>query len=159
MHVPTPLQSRIAELQKINSMIREFQSRITDIPAPYRVDVAAELRAIADSLSPEDTPVPNLSEAYGDESSDDEPSDDEAGTVGGRSVADRIKVFFNLRGNRPASMPEICAGAQVNEETCKSLLYKRNRGRFVQAARPNGAGHPGLWKLAEPETASKFDDL
>ena len=66
-----------------------------------------------------------------------------------------MKQYFAVRGNRPASIAAIAAGAKVNQSTVQSILYKRNRGRFAQVNPSGGAGHPSLWRMVLPSDPAK----
>lgn len=152
MPTPSPIQLRIAELQKYQNYLTDVRVQFRDVPLPYRADIAAELRAIADSLS---DPIDEILDGYAaptkssEDAAPDEREDEEGDDGQVYSVADKMRQWFNLRANEPASIPAICAGARVNTDTCRSILYKRNRGRFVQVTPPGGAGHPSLWKLSD----------
>lgn len=130
------LRDRTAILVVIDRLLGEVRAQLTrlspgDIPA-----VAGELLDIVRELYRDAPPgTPRLAVAA------TTPGPDRV------SVAREMQLFFAARGNEPATIAEICAGGTLNEQTVKSILYKRNRGRFVQVAPTSGSGQPSRWRM------------
>lgn len=146
-HIPSPsspLAARIHQLSVIERRLARVDELIRDIPPAFVPDVLAQLRYI---LARYDSGVPKPALPDEDAAAPDVPVADEIATT----VAGRMKQFFIENGNRPCTAHEIADGAEVAYETVRSILYKRNRGRFERV------GETKDWQLVTAHLGSEFD--
>jgi hypothetical protein len=146
----TRLRRRIDELNEIESFLSTIRVRLSGVPLAYRDDVAAELRDIADSLVPTPPLTPLSPGGSHEERQEGEPPESPATSdaIAPGTVVDRMRQFFRSRANKPASIQEIAEGTAAAFETVKSILYKRNRGRFQQVGEAS-PGNPTSWKMTD----------
>ena len=140
----SPLAARIHQLSVIELRLAKVDELIREIPPAFVPDVLAQIRYI---LARHDSNARNPPLPDEDASAPDVPVPDELATT----VAGRMKQYFIDTGNRPCSAHEIAVGAEVAYETVRSILYKRNRGRFERV------GETKDWKLAAAHFESDSD--
>lgn len=140
----SPLATRIHQLSIIERKLAKVDELIRDMPPAFVPDVLAQLRYI---LARHDGGAPEPTRPDDDVANPDIPVADELATT----VADRMKQFFVENGNRPCTAHEIADGAEVAYETVRSILYKRNRGRFERV------GDTKDWQLVTAHFGSVLD--
>jgi hypothetical protein len=143
MSAQSPLKDRIDQLQaqadaasQIFDAITQIQAdlgKCRDIVATYpelAADLAAELRAIADSIHTPSVGGQRPSAA----TSSRGPMEKWPGHT--LTAFEMLKDFFQQRGNEPATIGEMIAAARAAAPTVRQLLYRRKRSAFRKVVMP-----------------------
>lgn len=136
------LRRRIDQLSELDKLLTDLRHSLASLPDDCREDVADDLREVANSLWP----------AGGSSI---------AGPIGtgedGHSVADRMREWLLRQNNEPSSIQDIADAIGAEYESVKSVLYKRNRGRFIQS-RTASPGNPALWRVLSERQLPELSD-
>lgn len=151
----SPLEKRIAELVAINDEIKSLlRNTLRNVPAVFRADVAAELRAAAAKLESTDTPViatvPNAPAKIrgGFTPPDFEPSELEDSHK--LSVREKMLEHFRSNDNVPMTISELSEVLGIPIGSIQAILLKRPYGQFkVTGKKHTGKAPASLWQATE----------
>jgi len=128
MNTPvSPIEARIGALRQAQHLITQVRDFLRDCPGPYRVDVVAELSAVAAEFSDAES-VANNGQVIdrerhartGKKRVDTTAAD---GPDSG-NVRQRMRQFFVDSGNLPAKLVEIAAAVGAKKVAVGTILYK-----------------------------------
>ncbi|WP_162666057.1 hypothetical protein [Gemmata massiliana] len=160
--IQNPLEARIGALLKIQEHIAAIRGELGNLPVAYYPDVAAALRAVADSLIGRElahTPSTTAITAARPNKANGVAAKKPSGAVNTEStrskaagIRERMIQFFADRSNAPATISDIAASLNVPTTGITTILYRRNTADEFQGAGKvsgTGAAPAKLWKLSE----------